>query len=30
MRVIALVEDKAVINKILTHLGLWLSEAKAG
>ena len=28
MRVIALIEDKAVIRKILTHLGLWLPQTK--
>jgi len=26
MRVIALIDDKAVIRKILTHLGLWLPQ----
>ncbi len=26
MRVIALIDDKAVIRKILTHLGLWTPQ----
>lgn len=30
MRVIALIEDKAVIRKILTHLGLWVPQTTAG
>jgi len=30
MRVIALIEDKAVIRKILTHLGLWVPRTAAG
>ena len=30
MRVIALIEDKAVIRKILSHLGLWVPQAPAG
>jgi len=30
MRVIALIEDKAVIRKILTHLGLWVPRVEAG
>ena len=30
MRVIALIDDKAVIRKILTHLGLWASQIAAG
>ena len=30
MRVIALIDDKAVIRKILTHLGLWAPQAAAG
>jgi hypothetical protein len=28
MRVIALIDDKAVIRKILTHLGLWVPQQK--
>lgn len=30
MRVIALIDDKAVIRKILTHLGLWAPPTAAG
>ena len=30
MRVIALIDDKVVIRNILTHLGLWVPEARAG
>jgi len=30
MRVIALIEDKAVIRKILSHLGLWTPQTVAG
>ena len=30
MRVIALIDDKAVIRKILTHLGLWVPQQAAG
>ena len=30
MRVIALIDDKAVIRKILTHLGLWVPQVAAG
>ena len=30
MRVIALIDDKAVIRKILTHLGLWTPQTVAG
>jgi hypothetical protein len=30
MRVIALIEDKAVIRRILTHLGLWVPQTAAG
>jgi len=30
MRAISLIEDKAVICKILTHLGLWEPQAEAG
>jgi hypothetical protein len=30
MRVIALIDDKAVIRKILIHLGLWAPQAVAG
>ena len=30
MRVIALIEDQAVIRKILTHLGLWVPQIAAG
>jgi hypothetical protein len=30
MRVIVLIEDKAVIRKILTHLGLWVPQTTAG
>ena len=30
MRVIALIDDKAVIRKILTHLGLWAPQTAAG
>ena len=30
MRVIALIEDKAVIRKILTHLGLWAPQTAVG
>ena len=30
MRVIALIDDKAVIRKILTHLGLWAPQIPAG
>jgi len=30
MRVIALIEDKAVIRKMLTHLGLWVPQTTAG
>jgi len=30
MRVIALIEDKAVIRKILSHLGLWEPKVEAG
>ena len=30
MRVIALIEDKAVIRRILTHLGLWATQVSAG
>ena len=30
MRVIALIDDKAVIRKILTHLGLWALQTAAG
>lgn len=29
MRVIALIDDKAVIRKILTHLGLWMQQFEA-
>jgi hypothetical protein len=29
MRVIALIEDKVVIRKILTHLGLWVPRVEA-
>lgn len=29
MRVIALIEDKAVIRKILTRLGLWVQRVEA-
>lgn len=30
MLVIALIENKAVIRKILSHLGQWVPEARAG
>jgi hypothetical protein len=30
MRVIALIDDKAVIRKILTHLGMWVPQIAAG
>jgi hypothetical protein len=30
MRVIALIEEKAVIRKILTHLSLWAPQTAAG
>ena len=30
MRVIALIDDKAVSRKILTHLGLWVPQTAAG
>jgi len=30
MRVIALIDDKAVIRKILSHLGLWVQQTAAG
>ena len=30
MRVIALIDDKAVIRKILTHLGMWVPQIEAG
>ena len=30
MRVIALIDDKAIIRKILTHLGLWAPQIAAG
>ena len=30
MRVIALIDDKAVIRKILRHLGLWVPQIAAG
>ena len=30
MRVIALIDDKAVIRRILTHLGLWAPQNAAG
>lgn len=30
MRVIALIEDKAVVRKILTHLRLWMPQVEAG
>ena len=30
MRAIALIDDKAVIRKILTHLGLWAPQDKEG
>jgi len=30
MRIIALIDDKAVIRKILSHLGLWVPQAEAG
>jgi hypothetical protein len=30
MRVIALFDDKAVIRKILTHLGVWAPQTAAG
>ena len=30
MRVIALIDDKAVIRKILTHLSLWVSQTAVG
>ena len=30
MRVIALIDDKAVIRKILSHLGLWVPQIAAG
>ena len=29
MRVIALIDDKAVIRRILTHLGLWAPQVEA-
>ncbi len=29
MRVIALIDDKAVIRKILSHLGLWVAQIAA-
>jgi len=30
MRVIALIDDKALIRKILAHLGLWEPQVEAG
>jgi hypothetical protein len=30
MRVIGLIDDSAVIRKILTHLGLWVPQIAAG
>ncbi len=30
MRVIAVIDDKAVIRKILSHLGLWVPRPAAG
>ena len=30
MRVIVLIDDKAVIRKILSHLGLWVAQIAAG
>ena len=30
MRVISLIDDKAIIRKILTHLGLWVAQIATG